>query len=94
MSSTTNGRCQLSTEEPRDERTVAGIHVVDGDRAVTTTVDELTKAEAWEIFDRQARRYLGMSGDEFLRAWDSGVFDQDPDNPEVMRVAMLLPLAR
>ena len=53
----------------------------------------LSQEERWEIFDRQARRYLGMSGDEFLRAWEAGALD-DLDRPEVMRVVMLLPLAR
>lgn len=54
---------------------------------------ELTREEGRELFDRQAERYLGMSGDEFLRAWDAGAFE-DPDSSEVMRIAMLLPLAR
>jgi hypothetical protein len=35
-----------------------------------------------------------MSGNEFVQAWRSGAFDNDADRPEVMRVAMLLPLAR
>jgi len=54
---------------------------------------ELSREEGLALLDRQARRYLGMSGDEFVQAWRSGQFDQDPDRPEVMRVAMLLPLA-
>lgn len=61
-------------------------------------VQELTQEEGRELFDRQAPRYLNMSGDEVIRAWDAGEFD-DPDDrskngPEVMRVAMLLPLVR
>lgn len=56
-------------------------------------IRELSPEEGQALFDRQARRYVGMSGDEFRRAWESGVFDDDPDRPEVMRVAMLLPLA-
>ena len=55
---------------------------------------EVTREEGRSVLDRLARRYLGMSGDEFLRAWDGGRFDRDADHPEVMRVAMLLPLAR
>lgn len=49
--------------------------------------------EGAEILDEAARRYLGMSGAEFARAWEGGEFDGDPDRPEVMRVAALLPLA-
>lgn len=52
----------------------------------------LTKEEAWEIFDAQARERANMSGEEFLRAWDAGEFDDDPES--VMFLAMLIPLAR
>ncbi len=41
-----------------------------------------------------ARHYLKMSGDEFAAAWEAGSFDDDPDRPEVMAVAMLLPFGR
>jgi hypothetical protein len=57
-------------------------------------VQEVTAKEGREIVDRAARRHLSMSGEEFLKAWDAGVFDDDPDRPEVMSVAMLLPFAR
>lgn len=57
-------------------------------------VPALTPEEAHALFDRLARRYLQMSGEEFIRAWDAGEFDQNPDRPAVMRVAMLLPLVR
>ena len=47
--------------------------------------------EEWKAkVDRAARRYLGMSGEEFTRAWKAGEFDDNPDRPEVMRVAMLI----
>lgn len=55
---------------------------------------ELTEEEEFEIFDRQARRYLGMSGEQYIEAWNAGAFDDDPDRPEVMRLAMLLPVGR
>jgi hypothetical protein len=57
-------------------------------------IREWSPHEGRNLFDRLARRELGMSGEEFIRAWEAGVFDDDPDRPEVMRVAMLLPLAR
>ena len=58
----------------------------------------LSREEGRELFDRQARRYLDMSGDEFLAKWDAGEFG-DPDDrtknpPGVMRLAMLLPFVR
>ncbi len=54
---------------------------------------ELSRDEGRALFDRQARYHLGISGDEFIRAWNAGEFD-DPDRPEVMEVVMLLPFAR
>lgn len=61
-------------------------------------VRELSREEGRELFDRQARRYLDMSGDEFLKKWDAGEFG-DPDDrtknpPGVMKMAMLLPFVR
>lgn len=62
-----------------------GIHIV--------TSDE----EAWDLFDQNARREVGISGEEFLRRWDNGEYQSIQDDREgrkVMRVAMLLPFAR
>jgi hypothetical protein len=57
-------------------------------------VRELTHEEGVALFDRVARQRLGMSGNEFIQAWETGFFDDNPDRPEVMYVAMFLPLAR
>ena len=54
----------------------------------------MSHEEAHELLDRQARRYLGMSADEFIAAWSAGEFASNPDRPEVMRVAALLPFGR
>ncbi len=56
-------------------------------------VRELSDEQAWELFDRAARYYLEISGDTFLERWDSGYYE-DPDQPEVMSVVMLLPFVR
>lgn len=71
------------------------------ERAASQTngqIRDLTPEEGRELFDRAARYYLNMSGEEFISKWDAGEFD-DPDDrtknpPEVMEVAMLLPFAR
>jgi hypothetical protein len=55
-------------------------------------VRHLTYEEAWEMFDGMAHRYAGMSGDEFIRAWDAGEFDDDPE--PVMIVAMMIDVIR
>ena len=55
---------------------------------------EYSAEEGRAIFDAAAQRRLGISGDEFLRKWDAGEFADDPDRPEVIDVAMLIPLVR
>lgn len=67
-------------------------------RTTEDQIREISEQEARELFDRNARHYLGISGEEFLRRWDAGFYD-DPDDrskhgPEVMEVAMLIPLIR
>lgn len=57
-------------------------------------VRRATKAEGRALFDQRARRYLRISGDEFLRRWNAGEYAEDPDLPGVMDVAMLLPFVR
>lgn len=54
----------------------------------------ITKEEGMDILDAEARRYFDMSGEEFICAWESGHFSDDPDGPNVMYVAMLIPLAK
>jgi hypothetical protein len=61
-----------------------GIRFLDGD-------------EAREQFDRQARRLLGISGDEFLRRYDAGEYSRPLDDREgnaVMKLRMLTDLVR
>jgi len=57
-----------------------------------TSMHEITPAEAAQMVDKAAKRYLRMSGPEFVQAWAEGRWP-DPDAvPGVMRVAGLLPL--
>jgi hypothetical protein len=60
----------------------------------TGTIKELSLEEGRKLLAKQARRYLKMSGDEFIQKWESGEFDDDPDRPEVMRPVMLIPFAK
>ncbi|HUI56076.1 MAG TPA: hypothetical protein VLY04_13965 [Bryobacteraceae bacterium] len=57
---------------------------------------QIDRDSAWSLFDAAARRYLRMSGEEFLKAWDANSFsDPDPDaHRGVMDVAILIPLVR
>jgi hypothetical protein len=56
-------------------------------------IRELDLEAGRELVDEQARKYLGISGEEFARRWEAGEIDAD-DDPDVMRVAMLLGFAR
>lgn len=48
--------------------------------------------EEWQSYlDRLSRRLLGISAGEFTQRWDSGLY-LGTDDPDVMRVAMLLPV--
>jgi hypothetical protein len=61
------------------------------------TVEPLSPGESRAYFDRLVHEWLGLDSDDFLRRWDSGEFDaiaDDPDHPEIMRLAQLIPLAR
>jgi hypothetical protein len=57
-------------------------------------VRELSRDEGRELFDRKARQYLGVSGDDFIRGLEAGEYGDPDERPEVMRLIMLLPFAR
>jgi hypothetical protein len=60
-------------------------------------VQYLSREEGRALFDRQARELMNMSGEEFLRRYDAGEFDDildDSDHPHLMHLAMLIPFGR
>lgn len=57
----------------------------------------VTPEEGRELFDEQARRLMGMSGEEFLRRWDDGEFRDvttGPEHGKLIRLVMLIPFGR
>jgi hypothetical protein len=56
----------------------------------TVEVVEATPELGRAMLDRAAREVLNISGEEFLARWDAGDFE-DPDDPAITRVAMLIP---
>ncbi len=57
-------------------------------------IHEVSDAEGFVILDNAARHYLNMSGEEFLRAWKEGRFDNGAcTDPGVTYVSMLIPFA-
>ncbi|MDQ2651966.1 MAG: hypothetical protein M3Z20_02880 [Chloroflexota bacterium] len=57
----------------------------------------LTEEQSADLFDREARKALGISGEEFLRRWDAGEFRPIPDTPEgwpIARLVMSIPFVR
>lgn len=63
-------------------------HEVESDRGI----DYVSATEGKELLDRQAREYLNMSGEEFVRKYRAGEIE-DPDRTDVLSVAMLISLA-
>lgn len=61
-----------------------------------TAIRWLSDEEARADFDAQARLWLGISGEEFLRRWDAGEYRglEDDDPPNVLMVASLISLVR
>ena len=55
------------------------------------TVASLSREEGKQLVDRQARKYLKMSGEDFARDYRAGRI-KDPHRLAVARVAILLPL--
>ena len=54
-------------------------------------VEELSPQEIDDIVDAMARRYLGISGEEFRCRWEAREITED-DHPGVTRIVMLLPV--
>ena len=59
---------------------------------VARTDSRLSRAAEERLFDRAARHYLGMSGQDFLRKWRAGEFKNPNADPAVRHVAMLAPV--
>lgn len=57
----------------------------------------LSLEEAHVLFDREARRVVGMSGQTFLDKWDRGEIRDLSDSPEGREIAylvLLIPFGR
>ncbi len=66
-----------------DPDRIPGVHLV------------TTAEEAQAIFDRRVRHELGISGDEFLRRWQAGIYGglhELPDTTEGRRIRRLVDL--
>lgn len=54
---------------------------------------EITAREGREILNRETCLHLGMSADEFIELWRAGKLRDREEEPEVARLAMMIPLA-
>ena len=68
--------------------------VTDVDIRGRVPVRDIDRQEGRAVIDENARHYLGISGEEFLRRWNSGEYAHADDDPNVMLVASLLPFIR
>lgn len=77
---------------------LATVEVIMGDVAmvaesdVDVEVHEATPDEGRTLLDHAAQRWLGISGDEFLERWHAGKYADD-ENPDLPKVALLIPFA-
>jgi hypothetical protein len=61
-------------------------------RMAPSNIKHISRREGSALLDRQARKYLDMSGDEFRRQYHAGLLDAE--DSRVIRVSFLLPLAK
>ena len=59
----------------------------------TTGSSILPAAEGRRLFDCEARRVTGLSGEEFLRRYDAGEIIEDDETPEGRAVMALIMLS-
>jgi hypothetical protein len=72
---------------------------VDVDELAQTGQRILPPEVAIAIFDREARRIVGMSGEAFLAKWDAGDYrdvdlDATREGRDIIYLALLIPLGR
>lgn len=66
-----------------------GLRMATKTKSLLPQVRELSEKEWEQLADEKARQYFGIDAAEFARRLESGEMDID-DDPDVMRVAMLL----
>jgi hypothetical protein len=57
----------------------------------------MPKAEALAFFEGEIQRLMGMSGEEFIRRYDAGEYNDLEDIPEtrnVLRASFLIPFGK
>lgn len=59
--------------------------------SAANSVERISREDGARLVDRQARKYLKMSGADFVRDYRAGRIE-DPHRLDVARVAILLPL--
>lgn len=73
--------------KPKAERSAIDV-ILEGMEPTRVTV--VSDEEYWEWFDQTAKTRLGMTGEEFLQRWDDGEWNEDPDQPGVITLHMMM----
>jgi hypothetical protein len=68
-----------------------GRRVRHSENGTASSVKKISPEEGQQLLDRQARKFLKMSGEDFARDYRAGRI-KDPHRLAVARVAILLPL--
>lgn len=71
----------------------AGRHAKN-DPDASSGVHELSVEEGWEMIDRESQRRLGLSGRDFVAAWDRGEYAGESECQAAYEIAMMLPFVR
>jgi len=61
---------------------------VEGDALPPTWI--VTPEEGRRMYDEAARKWMGISGEEFLRRWDAGEFRDIADTPGNLHIVRLV----
>ncbi|MEA2641431.1 MAG: hypothetical protein QOF51_2825 [Chloroflexota bacterium] len=54
----------------------------------------VSEEEGRAIFDAEARKLMNVSGEEWVRRYDAGEYDDDPRHEEIVELSLLLPFFR
>ena len=90
-----SGEWEVWLKDQRAETQVQYAIAADADRtsallrALQIAASWLTTEEERVVFDEQARRFMNLSGEEFLQKWEAG--ELSGDDPRVIHLLMLRP---
>jgi hypothetical protein len=56
-------------------------------------IREITQKQGYAMLNKQTMQFLNMSAKDFISAWRAGKFRDSQEDPQIARLAALIPLA-